>query len=379
VLNIIGLGQHKSRSVRKGEVVDVATAEEDVRNAIVEAEAMANVEIRSVFLGVTGSHISGMNNRGFHPITSMGREIADDDVQIVISNAKAINLPAGNTAIHTIRQHFLVDGQDGVPNPVGMVGAKVEVDVHVVHGSTNRLSNAIRVVKGLQLEVEGCIFNGIASAMALLTDEQKELGALVVDFGAGATEYVVYVDGIIKHTGVLAVGGDHVSQDLAVGLKVPMSRAEALKIEHGAAIHDESVKGRTAPLPNEIGLPERSVKLDHLRHIMSLRVEETLQLIDQDLEREGLHDYLRAGAFICGGGSRIPEIDRVGERIFRLPTALGRTSSISGIKSTLDQPEFAAAIGLVKFGSLQLKKPGRRKSLSGKFKDTLDQLLGRVG
>src|SRR6266478_6924512 len=172
-LNIVGLGQARSRGVRKGEISDAPKAEEDVRHAIVEAEQMADVEIRSVYLGVTGSHLRGFNNRGVHPVVSADREITPEDVQDVIKNAKAINLPAENHVVHVIRQHFRVDGQDGVQNPVGMLGAKVEVDVHVVHGSFNRLQNPIRVVKGLQLEVEDIVFNGLASSLALLSNEQK--------------------------------------------------------------------------------------------------------------------------------------------------------------------------------------------------------------
>src|SRR5438094_563149 len=229
-LNIIGVGQCRSRGVRKGEIVDPATTSEDVRNAIVEAEQMADVEIRSVYLGVTGGHIRGFTNRGVHPVVSADREITKEDVEDVIKNAKAINLPAENYVLHAIRQHFLVDGQDGISDPVGMLGARVEVDLHVVHGSFNRLQNPIRVVKGLQLEVEAIVFDGLASALALLTNEQKELGALVIDIGGGSTEFVVYNGGIIKHTGALAVGGDHISNDLAFGLRVPLGKAEELKL-----------------------------------------------------------------------------------------------------------------------------------------------------
>src|SRR2546426_11417025 len=234
-LNIVGLGQARSRGVRKGEICDAPTVEEDVRNAIVEAEQMADVEIRSVYLGVTGGHVRGFNNRGVHPVVSADREISEDDVQDVIKNAKTINLPAEHHVVHAIRQHFLVDGQDGITNPVGMLGARVEVDVHVVHGNLNRLQNAIRTVKGLQLEVDDIVFNGLAASLSVLSNEQKELGSLVIDIGGGTNEFLVYANGIIKHTGVLAVGGDHISNDLAYGLKVPLSRAEHLKIQHGSA------------------------------------------------------------------------------------------------------------------------------------------------
>jgi cell division protein FtsA len=376
-LNIVGLGQARSRGVRKGEIADPSAAEEDVRHAIVEAEQMADAEIRSVYLGVTGGHLRGFNNRGVHPVVSADREIAEEDVQDVIKNAKAINLPAQNHVLHAIRQHFLVDGQDGITNPVGMLGARVEVDVHVVHGNFNRLQNAIRTVKGLQLEVDDIVFNGLASALALLTNEQKELGSLVIDIGGGTTDYVVYANGIIKHTGVLAVGGDHLSNDLAYGLKVPLSRAEQLKIDHGAADLDESLKGQSITAPTELGLAPKATNLEHLRRIMSLRLEEIFQLIGQDLEQAGVLDYLRAGVFLCGGGARIPQIAKLAEQIFQMPVSLGKTNSISGLKSALDQPEFATGIGLVKFGSFQQRKRASRSSLAEGIKSTLGQLFKR--
>ena len=376
-LNIVGLGQARSRGVRKGEISDAPLAEEDIRQAIVEAEQMADVEIRSVYLGVTGGHLRGFNNRGVHPVVSADREISEEDVHDVIKNAKTINLPAQNHVVHAIRQHFLVDGQDGLSNPVGLLGSRVEVDVHVVHGNLNRLQNAIRAVKGLQLEVDDIVFNGLASALALLTNEQKELGSLVVDIGGGTTEYVVYANGIIKHTGVLAVGGDHVSNDLAYGLKISLGRAEELKLEHGSALVDDSLKGQTIGIPNEHGLPQKVVNLEHLRRIMSLRLEEIFLLIGQDLEQAGALDYLRAGVFLCGGGARTPQIAKLAEQVLQMPVSLGKTNSISGLKSALDQPEFATGIGLVKFGSFQQRKRAAKASLTQGLKNTINQLFRR--
>ena len=372
-LNIIGLGQSRSRGVRKGEIADIEQAQEDVRNAIVEAEQMADVEIRSVFLGVTGGHVRGFNNRGVHPVVSADREITEDDVQDVVKNAKAINLPPENSVVHAIRQHFFVDGQDDVTNPIGMLGSRLEVDMHVVHGITNRLQNSIRLVKGLQLEVEDIVFNGLASSLALLTGEQKELGALVIDIGGGTTDFVVYADGAIKHTGVLAVGGDHVSNDLAYGLKVPLSRAEKLKLEHGSAFLDKECKGQTVTVTNELGMVLKVINVEHLRQIMSLRLEEIFQLITQDLEQAGLADYLRAGVFLCGGGARVPHISRLAEQVLQMPVTHGETQSISGLKSALDQPEFVTAIGLAKFGSFKNRKREAKSLFRGMFSRLLQR------
>src|SRR5437762_1821947 len=251
-LNIVGVGQARSRGVRKGEISDASTAAEDVRAAIVEAEQMADAEIRSVYLGVTGGHIRGFTNRGVHPVVSADREIMRDDVEDVIKNAKAINLPAENYVLHAIRQHFLVDGQDGIIDPTGMLGGRLEVDMHVIHGNFNRLQNPIRAVKGLQLEVEAIVFNGLASALALLSNEQKELGAVVIDIGGGTAEYVVYNGGIVKHTGMIAVGGDHISNDLAYGLRVPLSKAEELKVAQGAAAVQEGDKSQNTGTTNDL-------------------------------------------------------------------------------------------------------------------------------
>lgn len=377
-LSITGVGQARSRGVRKGEIVDSTAVAEDIRNAIAEAEQMANLEIRSVYLGVSGSHIRGFNNRGRHSIVSVDREITQEDLTDVVKNAKAINLAADHHVVHVIRQHFLVDGQQGIVNAVGMLGAQLEVDVHVVHGMTNRLQNQIRAVKGLQIEVEDIVFNGIASSLAVLNTQDKELGALMIDMGAGSTEFVVYADGIIKHTGVLAVGGDHVTNDLAYGLKVSMSRAEQLKIEHGAALVDGTEHGRTICPPNAMGLPERSVNLEHLRRIMSLRLEETFEIVAEEVEKAGLLDYLRAGVFLCGGCARIPEISKLASRVFGLPVALGQTKSISGLVSTLDQPEFSTGIGLVKFGSFQQGQPKADGSVTSRLKRGIAQLFQRA-
>ncbi len=374
-LRITGLGQARSRGVRKGEIVDTGAAAEDIRAAIAEAEQMADVEIRGVYLGVSGAHVRGFDNRGRHTIPSVDREIASEDVQDVVKNARAINIPAENHVIHVIRQHFIVDGQEGIVQPVGMLGAQIEVDVHVIHGVTNRLQNPIRTVKSLQLEVEDIVFNGIAASLSVLTAQEKELGALVVDLGAGVTSYAVYCNGIIKHTGVLAVGGDHVTNDLAYGLKTSMGRAESLKIEHGSALVDRADKGRTLSLTNDVGLPERSINVEHLHRIMSLRLEELFAILVEEIESAGLLDYLRAGVYLCGGGARIPQIAQLAERVFGLPAFIGRTKSISGLVATLDQPEFATPIGLVKFGSFQQEKRAIRGAWSSRLKTTLSRII----
>ena len=376
VANIIGLGQCKSRGVRKGEIVDATVVEEDVRNAIVEAEHMADVEIQSVFLGVTGSHMRGFNNTGVHPVVSADREINDADIQDVIKNAKAVNLPSDHSVIHVIRQHFRVDGQDGVLNPEGMLGAKMEVDVHVVSGRYNRLQNPIRLVSGLHLQVENIAFNGLASSLATLSTEQKELGTLVIDLGAGTTEYAIYSGGVIKHTGVLAVGGDHVSNDLAYGLKVPLGRAEQLKVDNGSAVIEPDSNNRLMDLSTDNIIPSKKINLNHLQMIMSMRLREIFELIANDIEKGGLVNYLRAGVVLCGGGARTPHITKLARDVFNLPAAIGRSSTVSGIKNALDEPEFSTSIGLIKFGAFQSQAMPKREGFGRAIRKQFVSIFG---
>ncbi len=374
--NIVGVGQAKSRGVRKGEIVDHVKAEEDIRAAIANAEQMADVEIRSVFLGVTGAHIRSFNNRGVYPVVSADREITEDDVRDVIKNARAINLPTDHDVIHTARQHFHVDGQPGVANPVGMLGARLEVDMHVVHGHRNRLQNAIRLVKGLQLDVDGIVFNGRASAMAVLKSEQREMGAVVIDLGAGITEYVVYANGILRHSGVLAVGGDHVSNDIGIGLKIPLGQAEQLKIEHGTVAHD--AEARTFTPTGEGIFPSKDINLGHMHSIMAARLEETFQLIEEDISRTGLSDHLRAGVFLSGGGSRVPGLTVMAENIFQMPVYVAGADALNGATNVSQKPEFNTAIGIVKYGASQQQPRAASDSLFGRLQKGFGKLIGRA-
>ncbi|MCX7871953.1 MAG: cell division protein FtsA [Verrucomicrobiae bacterium] len=373
---IIGLGQSRSDGVRKGEIVDFERAADAIRVALAEAEQTSNVEIRSVYLGVSGAHIQAFTSHGFHPIPTADRQITEEDVQEVLRNAKTVNLPEGNIVIHAIRQNFSVDGNADVRNPVGLLGRKLEVDVLVVHGMQTRLQNPIKLLKEeLLLNVEHTVFNGIAASLATLDAEQKELGTLVIDLGGGTTDYVAVVDGLIKHCGVIAVGGDHISNDLAVGLKVPLGRAEKLKTEYGSAIVPNEVKGKFISIQNELGLPAKNINLENLHLIMSARLEELFEIIYHDLEEHGILDDLRGGIVICGGGARIPRITELAERIFQLPTVVGTPKGFGGISSSLNKPEFATALGLIKFGCFRKKTTSKnsgfkeliRSAISGIF------------
>ena len=376
VANIIGVGTAPSRGVRKGEIVDPAKAEEDIRAAIAEAEKSADIEIQSVMLGVTGNHIRGFNNRAVHNITSEEGEIGQADVEDVIRQARNISLPAENDVIHTVRQLFHVDNQDGIVSPVGMLGSRLEVDVHVVHGQRNRLQNPIRTVRGLHLDVESIAFNGRASALSVLTHEQCEQGALLIDLGAGSTEYVAFVKSTPRHSGVLAVGGDHVTNDISVGLKLSASRAEQVKVEHGRALPDPTVNGDTLDFKSELGLSDHSVKLRHLHTVMNARLEEVFQLIKSDLQDVGLLSELHGGVFLTGGGSRVEGVAELAEQVFGRPASNARDQLDSGLQEVLDRPEYSSAIGLVKYASRHLNG-SRKKGIRTWTKRIFRRLFGR--
>jgi len=356
-INVIGIGQAPSCGVRKGEIVDFDHAIQCIKRAVADAEESAGIEIRSVYAGVTGGHIRSVTNRGMVPITNEDREISADDIEAVMRNAKAIDIPVENAVVHSMRQHFHIDGQDGVLNPVGMLGSRLEADVLVVHGVRNRLQNTIRCIKTVGLEVEDVVVSGIASALAVLTREQKEMGALVIDMGGGTTDFAVYTDGVIKHAGILAVGGDHISNDLHLGLKIPLSRAEKLKCEQGSCLIDDMARGQTVNLPGEIGMPERTVLKESLQQVIHLRVKEVFEIIARAVERQRLTNFIGGGVFLTGGGSHLADIGKLAEETFGLPVHLRPTATVAGLTKALDKPEFATAIGLTMYGLASQRKP----------------------
>ena len=233
-VKILGVGQTPSRGVRKGEIVDFETAMKCVHEAVVDAEQKSDVMIRSVYVAVGGSHLQSFNNRGCVTLSEDRDEIDDQDVEDVKINAREVSIPAQNAFLHSIIQHYHVDGQNGVLNPVGMLGQRLEADFHIIHGVRTRIQNTIRCVKELPLDVEDVVFGGLASAQVVLTQHQKDLGALVLDIGGGTTDYILYADGAVKQSGCIAIGGDHITNDISMGLRIPMARSEKLKTEEGS-------------------------------------------------------------------------------------------------------------------------------------------------
>lgn len=345
---IIGVGQVASEGVRKGEIVNVDAAVENIHDAVAAAEKSADVEIHNVFASVTGGHIRCFDNRGSVVVTSEDRVITEDEVRNVMLNAKAVNIPVDHVVLHAIRQRFFCDGQDGIENPIGIGAARLEADVHIIHGIRTRLQNTIRCIKQVPLDVQNIALSSFASAQAVLTTEQQKLGALVIDMGGGTTNYIVYRDGTVQHSGVIAVGGDHLTNDIAIGLRIPMNRAEQLKIEHGSL--ETPTAEEMVSFKREVGLPDLQVSRQQLCKIMNLRIEETLSLVKKELEKKQILEYLGSGVFITGGCARMRGLEGMAGEVFGLPVHLGHSRTVSGPTSALESPEYSTAIGLIRFG-----------------------------
>jgi cell division protein FtsA len=369
-IKILGVGQAPSRGVRKSEIVDFETAMKCVHEAVVDAETKSDVMIRSVYVGVTGAHIQSFNNRGCVILPEDRDEMDEQDIEDVKINAREVSIPAQNVFLHSIIQHYHVDGQDGVLNPVGMLGHKLEADFHIVHGVRTRIQNTIRCVKELPLEVEDVVFTALASAQIVLTQHQKNLGALVIDIGAGTTDYILYVDGAVKQSGVLGVGGDHITNDISMGLRIPMTRAEKLKIEEGSVILGNCLPGDTILLKDDSGFAGKEIERETLNTIIHLRLRETFELLKRQLEEEPFINYIGEGIFITGGCSHLNGIDHLAEEVFELPARVAHAQTMSGLTSAFENPQFSAAIGLIKYAqAIQIDRRPRH---------SLGRLFGKI-
>ncbi len=358
-LKILGVGQAPSRGVRKGEIVDFDAAHKSVREALAEAEEKSGLSIRKVYLGLSGAHIEAINNRGGVQLPEDRDEIDEGDLEDVNASACEVSIPSENAFLHSIPQNYYVDGQDGVISPVGLVGHRLEADYHIVHGVRTRVQNSIRCVKEVPVHVEDVVFNPLASAQVVLDQGQRDLGALVIDMGGGTLDYAVYVDGVIRQSGVLAIGGDHITNDISMGLRIPMGRAERLKIEGGHAQLGTCLPGETITLPPEGGFAGKEVERDLLNSIINARLRESFELLRRRLEAEPYVRYLGAGAVLTGGCSLVRGIVPVAEETLGMPVQLAPTLPLSGLISALANPQLSAVIGVIKFvqGRAEVDRP----------------------
>ena len=372
-IKILGVGQAPSCGIRKGEIVDFENVHKCVREAIADAEDKSDVTIKSVFAGVTGSHIQSFNNRGCVNLPEDREEIDMDDCEDVAISARDVSIPQQNAFLHTILQHYYVDGQEGVLNPVSMLGRMLEADFHIIHGVGNRIRNTVRCVKELGIEVEDVVFNGYASAQAILSQQQKDIGAMVIDIGGGTTDYVVYIDGAVKQSGVLAIGGDHITNDISMGLRIPMAKSERLKIEEGDATLGNALPGETIFLKDETGFAGRDVERETLNTIIPFRLREVFELLKRSMDGEPYLPMLGAGIVITGGCSMMRGIGPLAQDVFGIPASVARSKATSGLIAAAENPQFSTAIGLLRYGQAAYANRPQKEGI----KEFLGKLFGK--
>lgn len=366
---ITGLGVCPSYGVRKGVIVDLEKAAACVQTAVQEAESSGAVEIRQVFLIVNGDHIRSTVNQGSVPVFDPGRGINAEDLNDVADIARAINLPHDSELLHSIPQTYAVDGQASIINPQGMHGARLSLDMLIVHGTRNILNNTIKAARNVGLEVLDVAFSGLCSALATLAPEQKECGVALLDLGAGTTNYVVYADNAIAAAGVIAVGGDHVTNDIAQGFTISLRRAETLKQEAGAAVIETADRFRRTTIPPEVGFPACSVAASDLNAIINARMDETFKIIKNELEKKSLLAELGAGLVLTGGGAHLKGVALLAEQVFGVSCSVGKPRAFSGIATAHEGPEYAAPLGMIRYAIRGAEKQAEEtRSWSSLFK-----------
>ena len=345
---IIGVGTYPSVGLRKGVVVNIDNTVDSIQRSMEEAELMAGCEIGSVFIGIAGSHIKGFNSHGV--IAVKGQEVSQEDVDRVIDAARAVAIPLDREVIHILPQEYIVDEQGGILDPVGITGVRLEAKVHIVTGAVTAAQNLIKCANRAGLDVVDIVFQPLASAEAVLTQEEKDLGVALVDFGGGTTDLALFTESAIKHTAVLGLGGNNLTNDIAVGLRTPSKEAEQIKIDHGSCLNSLVDKDQMIEVPSVGGRKPRLLSRHILSEILEPRVEEIFTLVDQEIERTGLKELLASGVVITGGSALLPGIAEIADQVFQLPTRIGYPQRISGLVDVVSGPMFATAVGLVLYG-----------------------------
>ena len=352
-IDIVGIGTSPSKGLRKGVVINIESTVSAIKKAIEEAELMAGCEIKSVYAGIAGGHIKGFNSQGV--IAIKNREVSPEDVKRVIEAAKAIAIPMDREVIHILPQEFIVDDQDGIREPLGMNGVRLEVRVHIVTGAVASAQNIIKSCNKAGVAVGDIVLEQLASAEAVLTADEKDLGVALVDIGGGTTDIAIFVDGAIKHTSVLSLGGNHLTNDIAVGLRTPAQEAERIKQKWGCCLTSMVGKDETIEVPSVGGREPRVLSRQLLAEILEPRVEEIFTLVNRELIKSGYENRISSGLVLTGGSAILPGMPELAEQIFNLPVRRGLPQGIGGLADVVNSPVYATGVGLVKYGSRNLQ------------------------
>jgi len=353
-IEIIGLGTHPSRGLKRGVVVNIESTVQSIQRAVEEAELMAGCEIHSVYAGIAGSHISSLNSHGIVAIRD--KEVSQSDVDRVIDAARAVAIPADQRILHILPQEFIIDQQDGIREPAGMSGVRLEARVHMVTGAVSAAQNIVKCVGRCGLEVDDLILEQLSSSYAVLSEDEKELGVCLVDIGGGTTDIAVFTGGAIRHTAVIPIAGDQVTNDIAVALRTPTQYAEEIKIKYACALTQLAGSDETIEVPSIGDRPARRLSRQTLAEVVEPRYEELLTLIQAELRRSGFEDVIAGGVVMTGGSSKMEGLIELAEEVFHMPVRLGMPRYVSGLSDVVRNPIYATGVGLLLFGEKHRSK-----------------------
>ncbi len=375
VVDIIGVGHSPSRGLRKGVVVNIEATVDSIRRAVEDAELMAGVEIRSAFVGIAGGHIKGINSRGVIAVSGKNREVTQQDIERVIDAAKAVALPVDREVIHVLPQEFIIDDQGGIKEPLGMCGIRLEAEVHIVTGAVASAQNIIKCANKAGLEVQDIVLQQLASSEATLTPEEKELGCILVDVGGGTTDVAVFVEGSIYHTAVLAVGGDMLTNDIAIGLRTPNPEAESLKRKYGCALTSMTRAEEKIEVPSVGGRRPRVLARQTLCEIIQPRLEELFMLVEREVRRAGYTGQVNGGVVVTGGSSIMEGVPELAEQLFDMPVRRGVPRGVGGLTDVIGNPMYATGVGLGIYGAAHRS---RRKFRKVTDRNIFDKVVARM-
>jgi len=359
-IDIIGIGIAPSRGLKKGVVVNLESTVHSIQRAVEEAELMAGCQIHSVFAGIAGSHIKSLNSHGIVAIKE--KEVTQYDIDRVIDSARAVAIPADQKILHILPQEFVIDQQDGIKEPIGMSGIRLEAKVHMVTGSVSAAQNIIKCIRRCDLEVEDIVLEQLASCTSVLTEDEKELGVCLIDIGGGTTDIAIFSDGAIKHTAVIPIAGDQVTNDIAVALRTPTKNAEEIKCAYACALSQLADAEEVINVPSIGDREARKISAQNLAEIIEPRYEELMLLIQAELRRSGYEDLIAAGMVLTGGSSKVKGLVDLAEEIFHMPVRMGFPQHVSGLTDVVQNPVFSTGVGLLLYGK---DHQGRAGGVSG--------------
>lgn len=354
-IDIIGVGTSPSKGLRKGVVINIDSTVQSIKKAIEEAEYMAGVEVNAVYAGIAGGHIKGFNSHGIVAIKE--NEVSEYDVERVVDAARAVAIPLDREVIHVIPQEFIIDGQGGIKDPVGMSGVRLECKVHIVTGAVTSAQNIVKCANRCGLHVADIVLEQVASAEAVLSGDERELGVAVVDIGGGTTDIAVFSQGSVVHTSVLSLGGHHLTNDIAVGLRTPMAEAEKIKQKYGCSMVDMVNQEDTIQVPSVGGRAARTLPRAILGEIIEPRVEEIFALVGREIQLSGYEDQIASGVVITGGTTSLEGMPELAERVLKMPVRRGVPTGVGGLIDVVRRPKFSTGVGLVLFGAQAARRP----------------------